>query len=83
MDFSAALVLLFLWGIYGIFRLLPGRLLHGAALASLAACLLLAGINGILACRMGLPFWEKWDWVVLGLLPGLAVVFDSMKNFRK
>ena len=79
----AALVLLFLWGIYGIFHLLTGRPMHGAALSSLAACLLLAGINGILACRMGLPFWERWDWVVLGLLLGLAVAFDIVKNFRK
>jgi len=79
----AALVLLFLWGVYGIFRLLPGRLMHGAALSSLAACLLLAGINGILACLMGLPFWERWDWVVLGLLLGLAAAFDIIKNFRK
>ena len=69
---AAALALLYLWSIYGIFHLLPGRFWHGAALSFLAACLLLAGINGILTHLAGLPFWDRWDWIVLGMLLGLA-----------
>ena len=73
--------LLYLWGVYLLFRFLPNRKWLAGALAAALAIPLEVAINAVLVRLIEEPLMDVWDWLSVFVLAVLAVGL-SAKHIR-
>lgn len=78
----AGLGLIFLWGVYWIFRRWTQRKMFALALCSLFSVFLYLAVNFALSRLIQTPFLDGWDWFTIAVFLCLAVLFLQLDRKR-
>ena len=79
---AAVVGVIYLWGVFAVFKVLKRKLLAATAtlLLAIPVCLL---VNLIVAQMLAQPFLDEWDWLAFGIIAIGAAVFFAVDMKRK